>query len=174
MTGSPSNYTHKVLGSRKDRWSNNNNIVSSQKPNQLSRKVISNMLPMNSFIFILISIAHHFIQIQIFTLFQANKRQFDASDDITSLATRSPSIFHTSSTERPYMSNISYVVIPTKGSVRVLYKKHWKPGVTVSSLLIDRVNYTHSGIFWCMPSNSANKSVHVHVLKGKRNLATLI
>ena len=67
------------------------------------------------------------------------------------------------------MSNISYVVIPTKGSVRVLYKKHWKPGVTVSSLLIDRVNYTHSGIFWCMPSNSANKSVHVHVLKGKAN-----
>ena len=133
------------------------------------------MFTMNSFIIILyISLVHHFISIQIFALFQANKRQFDASDDITSLATRSPSIFHTSSTERPYMSNISYVVIPTKGSVRVLYKKHWKPGVTVSSLLIDRVNYTHSGIFWCMPSNSANKSVHVHVLKGKRNLATLI
>ena len=101
--------------------------------------------------------------------FQLNKEYLDTSG-ITSSPTRSPSLHHIA-TERPYMSNISYVVIPTKGSVRVLYKRHWKPGVTVSSLLIDRVNYTHSGIFWCMPSNSANRSVHVHVLKGEiRNL----
>ena len=108
---------------------------------------------------------NYFESIIISFKFQLNKEYLDTSG-ITSSPTRSPSLHHIV-TERPYMSNISYVVIPTKGSVRVLYKRHWKPGVTVSSLLIDRVNYTHSGIFWCMPSNSANRSVHVHVLKGE-------
>ena len=96
------------------------------------------------------------------------KRYGDAAAivSVPSPTTRSPSVMR-SSVESRYMSNISYVVIPSEGSVRVLYKQHWKPGVTVSSLLIDRVNHTHSGIFWCMPSNSANRSIHVHVLKGK-------
>ena len=172
MVGLPNNYTDKRVGNRRERW---NNIDSSHKPNKLSRKVIMFWEEIQCILFFKTISWFYPLKYLFKYLFQANKRKFDASgEDITSLATRSPSIFHTSSTERPYMSNISYVVIPTKGSVRVLYKKHWKPGVTVSSLLIDRVNYTHSGIFWCMPSNSANKSVHVHVLKGKRNLATLI
>ena len=40
MKNLANNYTHKALGSRKDRWNNNENIDSSRKPNKLSRKVI--------------------------------------------------------------------------------------------------------------------------------------
>lgn len=52
-----------------------------------------------------------------------------------------------------------------KTNVRVVFDQHWRPGVTVSSLLIARVNSSHSGQFQCMPSNSEAKAIRVHVLK---------
>ena len=51
-------------------------------------------------------------------------------------------------------------------NVRLIFDQHWRPGVTVSSLIIQRVNKSHNGIFQCIPSNSEAKEIKVHVLKG--------
>jgi len=52
-----------------------------------------------------------------------------------------------------------------ESNVRLIFNQHWRPGVTVSSLLIQRVNKSHNGIFQCSPSNSEAKTIKVHVLK---------
>ena len=54
-----------------------------------------------------------------------------------------------------------------ESNVRLIFNQHWRPGVTVSSLLIQRVNKSHNGIFQCSPSNSEAKTIKVHVLEGK-------
>lgn len=51
-------------------------------------------------------------------------------------------------------------------NVRLAFNQNWRPGVTVSSLIIQRVNKSHNGIFQCIPSNSEAKQIKVHVLKG--------
>ena len=53
--------------------------------------------------------------------------------------------------------------------VRVGFKRHWRPGVSYSSLVINKVNQSYSGKFECLPSNSPSKSIRVHVLKGNTN-----
>ena len=53
-------------------------------------------------------------------------------------------------------------------NVKLVFNQNWRPGVTVSSLLIQRVNKSHNGVFQCIPSNSEAKQIKVHVLKGKR------
>lgn len=50
-------------------------------------------------------------------------------------------------------------------NVRLIFNQHWRPGVTVSSLIIQRVNKSHNGVFQCIPSNSEAKQIKVHVLK---------
>ena len=52
-------------------------------------------------------------------------------------------------------------------NVRLMFNQHWRPGVTVSSLVIQRVNKSHNGIFQCGPSNSEAKTIKVHVLEGE-------
>ena len=52
-------------------------------------------------------------------------------------------------------------------NVRLIFNQHWRPGVTVSSLIIQRVNKSHNGVFQCIPSNSEAKQIKVHVLKGE-------
>ena len=52
-------------------------------------------------------------------------------------------------------------------NVRLMFNQHWRPGVTVSSLVIQRVNKSHNGIFQCSPSNSEAKTIKVHVLEGE-------
>ena len=51
-------------------------------------------------------------------------------------------------------------------NVRLEFNKHWRPGITVSSLIIQKVNSSHNGVFQCIPSNSDPKEIKVHVLKG--------
>ena len=51
-------------------------------------------------------------------------------------------------------------------NVKLIFNQNWRPGVTVSSLLIQRVNKSHNGVFQCIPSNSEAKQIKVHVLKG--------
>ena len=53
-------------------------------------------------------------------------------------------------------------------NVKLVFNQNWRPGVTVSSLLIQRVNKSHNGVFQCIPSNSEAKQIKVHVLKGKK------
>ena len=55
-------------------------------------------------------------------------------------------------------------------NVRLIFNKHWRPGVTVSSLIIQKVNSSHNGVFQCIPSNSEPKEIKVHVLKGNFSL----
>lgn len=50
--------------------------------------------------------------------------------------------------------------------VSVAFQVGWRPGITASSLVIERVDQSHSGTFQCIPSNSDSRSIHVHVLKG--------
>ena len=54
----------------------------------------------------------------------------------------------------------------TSRNVRLEFNKHWRPGITVSSLIIQKVNSSHNGVFQCIPSNSDPKEIKVHVLKG--------
>ena len=51
-------------------------------------------------------------------------------------------------------------------NVRLIFNNKWRPGVTVSSLIIQKVNSSHNGVFQCIPSNSEPKEIKVHVLKG--------
>lgn len=51
-------------------------------------------------------------------------------------------------------------------NVRLVFNNKWRPGVTVSSLIIQKVNSSHNGVFQCIPSNSEPKEIKVHVLKG--------
>ena len=53
-------------------------------------------------------------------------------------------------------------------NVKLVFNQNWRPGVTVSSLIIQRVNKSHNGVFQCIPSNSEAKQIKVHVLKGKK------
>jgi len=50
-------------------------------------------------------------------------------------------------------------------NVKLVFNQNWRPGVTVSSLIIQRVNKSHNGVFQCIPSNSEAKQIKVHVLK---------
>ncbi len=54
-------------------------------------------------------------------------------------------------------------------SYRILFRQDSpRPGVTTSSLSIRRVDpLRHSGLFSCAPSNSAARTVRVHVLEGE-------
>jgi len=60
-----------------------------------------------------------------------------------------------------------------QSNVRLMFNQHWRPGVTVSSLFIQRVNKSHNGIFQCSPSNSEAKTIKVHVLKGNLKPAAI-
>ena len=57
-------------------------------------------------------------------------------------------------------------------NVRLIFNNKWRPGVTVSSLIIQKVNSSHNGVFQCIPSNSEPKEIKVHVLKGMVLLTT--
>lgn len=57
--------------------------------------------------------------------------------------------------------------------VRVGFKRHWRPGVSYSSLVINKVNQSYSGKFECLPSNSPSKSIRVHVLKDNSKPAAI-
>eukprot|EP00095_Tigriopus_kingsejongensis_P012759 snap_masked-scaffold30_size591359-processed-gene-3.1 protein:Tk12759 transcript:snap_masked-scaffold30_size591359-processed-gene-3.1-mRNA-1 annotation:"protein sidekick-1-like" len=51
-------------------------------------------------------------------------------------------------------------------NLRIVFaQNHPRPGITQSSLLIQKANASHSGLFSCLPSNSESKSIRVHVLK---------
>lgn len=58
---------------------------------------------------------------------------------------------------------------PPSSNVRIVFSLNRPPpaasGTTASSLLIARVNASHSGVFSCIPSNSRKKSIRLHVLK---------
>ena len=58
-------------------------------------------------------------------------------------------------------------------NVKLVFNQNWRPGVTVSSLIIQRVNKSHNGVFQCIPSNSEAKQIKVHVLKGKKIISKL-
>ena len=46
-------------------------------------------------------------------------------------------------------------------NVKLVFNQNWRPGVTVSSLIIQRVNKSHNGVFQCIPSNSEAKQIKV-------------
>lgn len=52
-------------------------------------------------------------------------------------------------------------------------QNHPRPGITLSSLLIKKVNASHSGLFSCLPSNSESQSIRVHVLKDDSHPAAI-